>query len=137
MWDIDTEVPADAAADADAADRSWSPRPAQEVGLFQDIPGWIWKVFLGAWATFFGIMLVFFATSPTALFMVTVSALFALMLFGLTKALSAQSRCGDYSCEGAIETHTGPLSPRAAGVQIALIPVAVVIGLIGFVVLAR
>jgi hypothetical protein len=137
MWDIDTQVPADAAADADTADRSWSPRPAQEVGLFQDIPGWIWKVFLGGWATFFGIMLVFFATSPTALFMVTVSALFALMLFGLTKALSAQSRCGDYSCEGAIETHTGPLSPRAAGVQIALIPVAVVIGLIGFVVLAR
>ena len=136
MWDIEVRVPA-ADADAIAADRSWSRRPANEIGLFQDIPGWIWKVFLGAWAAFFGIMFVFFATSPTALFMVTVSALFGLMLFGLTKALSAQSRCGNHDCVGAIDTHTGPLSPRAAAAQIALIPVAVVIGLIGFVVLAK
>jgi hypothetical protein len=112
-------------------------RMPPQIGLFEDIPGWIWKVFVGAWAAFFGLMFVFFAHSPTALFMVTVSGLFGLMVFGLTKALAAQSACGDYRCEGAIDTLTGPLSPRAAGVQIALIPVAVVIGLIGFVVLAK
>lgn len=124
-------------ADADAADRSEAAAPTPMVlGLFQDIPGWIWKVFLGAWATFFGLMFVFFATSPMALFMVMVSILFGVMIFGLTRALAAQSQCADYTCKGAIDTYTGPLSAREAGVQIALIPVAVVVGLLGFVVLA-
>jgi hypothetical protein len=132
---LDTED--GALADVEAADRVEAARPvARAIGLFQDIPSWIWKVFLGAWATFFALMFVFFATSPMALFMVTVAGLFALMTFGLTRALAAQSRCEDYSCTGAIETHTGLLSARDAGVQIALIPVAVVVGLLGFVVLA-
>lgn len=134
MLDIDYGV----VSDEDEVDRAGAemPPPPMVIGLFQDIPGWIWTVFLGAWATFFGLMFVFFATSPAALFMVTVAALFALMIFGLTKALAAQAQCGDYSCTGAIDTHTGPLSARAAGAQIALIPVAVVFGLLGFVVLA-
>ena len=97
MLDID----GGAVADADVADRVRAAPPTPMVlGLFQDIPGWIWKVFLGAWATFFGLMFVFFATSPTALFMVMVSVLFALMVFGLTKSLAAQSQCADYTCEG-------------------------------------
>ena len=133
MLDIDRG----AVADAEVVDWADAARPApMAIGLFQDIPAWIWKVFLGAWATFFALMFVFFATSPTALFMVTVAALFALMTFGLTRALAAQSQCDDYTCEGAIDTHTGPLSARDAGAQIALIPVAVVVGLLGFVVLA-
>ena len=135
MLDIDAAAP----SESDNADRPnpAPPRTVPEIGLFEDIPGWIWKAFLGAWAAFFGLMFVFFASSPTALFMVTVSSLFAVMLFGLTKALSAQSRCGDYFCDGAIQTHTGPLSPHAAAAQIVLIPVAVAIGLIGFVLLAK
>jgi len=129
MLDIDCG----AVPDAELADAPPETHPAALViGLFQDVPGWIWKVFLGAWATFFALMFVFFATSATALFMVTVAALFALMTFGLIKALSAQSSCGDYTCEGAIETHTGPVSARAAAAQIALIPVAVVIGQLAF-----
>ena len=136
MLDIDAGFSAEADTLVDE-DRPVPVATLRTIGLFDDIPGWIWKVFIGAWAAFFGIMFVFFATSPGALFMVTVSGLFGLMLFGLTKALAAQSACGDYRCEGAIDTLTGPVSPRAAGVQIALIPVAVVIGLVGFVVLAK
>jgi len=135
MLDIDAAVPAE--AEVPVRGEAAAPTEPPPIGLFEDIPGWIWKVFIGAWAAFFALMFVFFATSPGALFMVTVSGLFGLMLFGLTKALAAQSACGDYRCEGAIDTLTGPLSPRAAGVQIALIPVAVVVGLIGFVVLAK
>ena len=133
MLDIDGST----RVDSEDVGRAEAPPPLPSViGLFQDVPGWIWRVFLGAWATFFGLMFVFFATSPTALFMVTVAGLFALMAFGLVKALSAQSQCGDYSCEGAIDTHTGPVSARAAATQIALIPVAVVIGQLAFVLLA-
>jgi hypothetical protein len=110
--------------------------PPPDVGLFQDIPGWIWTLFLSAWATFFGLMILFFATTPTAAFVVTISALFGLMAFGLPMALAAQSQCGRNDCTGMIDTHTGPLSAAAAGTQIALIPVAVVVGLVGFIVLA-
>jgi hypothetical protein len=108
----------------------------ENVGLFEDIPGRIWAAFLGAWALFFGLIIVFFATSPTATFMVVVAALFGLIAFGLPITLAAQLNCTGVKCTGTILTHTGPLSERAAAAQIALIPVAVVIGLIGFIVLA-
>ena len=110
--------------------------PPQDIGLFQDIPRWIWTIFLSAWALFFGLMILYFATSMTAAFMVTISALFGLMAFGLPMALAAQSQCGKHDCTGMIDTYTGPLSASAAGIQIALIPVAVVVGFVGFIVLA-
>ena len=110
--------------------------PLPEVGLFQDIPRWIWTIFLSAWAIFFGLMILFFATTMAAAFAVTISALFGLMAFGLPMALAAQSRCGEHDCTGMIDTHTGPLSAAAVGTQSALSPVAVVIGLVGFIVLA-
>lgn len=110
--------------------------PPPDVGLFQDIPRWIWTIFLSAWALFFGLMILFFATTLAAAFVVTISALFGLMAFGLPMALAAQSQCGKHDCTGMIDTHTGPLSASAAGTQIALIPVAVVVGLVGFILLA-
>ena len=30
--------------------------PPPDIGLFQDIPRWIWTIFLSAWALFFGLM---------------------------------------------------------------------------------
>jgi hypothetical protein len=66
MLDIDCG----AVPDAELADAPPETQPAALViGLFHDVPGWIWKVFLGAWATFFALMFVFFATSATALFL--------------------------------------------------------------------
>jgi hypothetical protein len=120
---------------ADAEEAAASAPPA-EIGLFQDIPSWIWAIFLGAWAMFFGLMILFFATSAEAAFVVTIVALFGLMAFGLPLALGAQSKCGEHDCKGVVHTLTGPLSARAASAQIALIPVAVVIGLAGFIMLA-
>ena len=105
-------------------------------GLFHDIPSWSWRIFLAAWASFFGLMILFFATSPTAAFMVVIASLFGIMAFALPMTLAAQSRCGTNRCRGAIATHTGLVSPIEAAVQIALIPVAVVIGLLGFILLA-
>ena len=117
-------------------EQSTASPPPPNIGLFQDIPRWIWTIFLSAWAMFFGLMILFFATTPTAAFVVTIAALFGLMAFGLPTALAAQSQCGKHDCSGMIDTHTGPLSAAAVGTQIALIPVAVVVGLIGFIVLA-
>jgi hypothetical protein len=114
--------------------RSDSPPP---IGLFQDIPRGIWITFLSAWAAFFGLMALFFATSTEAAFMVTIVVLFGLMAFGLPIALGAQAKCDKYDCRGVVQTLTGPLSVRAAAMQIALIPIAVVVGLSGFILLAK
>jgi hypothetical protein len=109
---------------------------AGEIGPFLDIPGWIWLIFLSGWTTFFGLLLVFFTTSRSATFMVVVSALFAVFAFGLVIALAAQGRVAGSSSPAVIHTHTGDLSPAAAAAQVALIPIAVAIGLSAFILLA-
>ena len=107
-----------------------------DIGLFRDIPRSVWVTFLSAWAMFFGLMILIFATDAAAMFVVTIAALFGAMAFGLPMALAAQSKCDPYDCKGIVQTHTGPLSVRSAGAQIALIPVAAVIGLAAFILLA-
>lgn len=108
-----------------------------EVGLFRDIPRWIWITFLSAWAVLFGLFIVFFTTNAAATFVVTIATLFGLMAFGLPMILAAQSRCEGPECEGLIHTHTGPLKVGAAAAQIVLIPIGAVIGLIAFIMLAK
>lgn len=115
---------------------SASTRPAAEPGPFQDIPRSIWRIFLSAWATLFAMFVLFFAVNAAAAFAVTISALFAMMAFGLPSVMAALGRCEGHQCGEVIQTHTGPLSVGAAGVQIVLIPIAAVIGLTAFIVLA-
>lgn len=118
------------------ADQRTAPPETPKIGLFGDIPKWIWTTFLSAWALLFGLFIVFFTTTPAAAFVVTVAALFVLMAFGLPITLAAQSKCGSHECLGIIHTHTGPLSVGAAAAQILLVPIGSVIGLIAFIMLA-
>ena len=106
-------------------------------GPFADIPRWIWTVFLTAWATLFGLFLLFFTTTTAARFDVTIVALFAMMAFGLPAALGAQAGPADHRPTDIVHTRTGPLPARAAAVQIAVIPVCAVMGLIAFILLAK
>ena len=112
------------------------PPKTPEIGLFQDVPKWIWTTFLSAWALLFGLFIVFFTTNAAAAFVVTIAALFGLMAFGLPMTLAAQRKCGDHECRGIVQTHTGPLSAGAAAAQIVLVPIGAVIGLIAFITLA-
>ena len=113
-----------------------SDQSAVEPGPFQDIPGSIWRIFLSAWATLFAMFVLFFAVNAAAAFVVTISALFAIMAFGLPSLMAALGRCEGHQCGDIIQTYTGPLTVAAAGVQIALIPIAAVIGLAAFIGLA-
>lgn len=106
-------------------------------GLFRDIPSWVWRIFLAAWASFFLLMFAFFARSIESTFVIVVSILFAMMAFGLPLSLASQAQLRPRGPCRVIDTHTGPLDSAAAGVQIALIPVAVVIGLLGFILFAK
>ena len=111
-------------------------RPVAEPGPFQDIPHSIWRIFLAAWATLFALFILFFAVNAAAAFVVTISSLFALIAFGLPSLMAALGRCEGHQCGDVIQTYTGPLTVAAAGVQIALIPIAAVIGLAAFIGLA-
>jgi hypothetical protein len=101
----------------------------EQIGLFQDVPKWIWVMFLSGWVTVFGLFVLFFTNDGGAIFAVTIAALFAIMAFGLPMTMAAQSRCGKHDCKGVVHTRSGPLSSGAAAIQIALIPIAAAIGL--------
>ena len=120
---------------------SSGPKPPLEpntmnIGLFADMPRWIWIVFISAWAVVFGLFALFFAITGRAAFAIAIVGFFGLMAFGLPKAMAAQMRCRDHECRQIIQIRTGPLDVRAAATQILLIPVAAVIGLTAFIVLA-
>jgi hypothetical protein len=107
-----------------------------KVGLFQDIPGWIWRAYLSAWATIFGLFLAVFTVGAEATFAVSIAALTGLMAFGLPVALVAQSGRAKPEHKSTVDTYSGPLSIRAAAAQIVLIPVGGIVGLTAFIIVA-
>lgn len=110
--------------------------PALPDSPFSDIPGGIWKAFLGTWALLFGLFLVFFTKDGPAALSVVTASFFALMLLGLPAALGAQTRFPERRWKGVVNVHTGPISTTAAATQILLIPVGSVIGLTLLIILA-
>jgi hypothetical protein len=106
------------------------------VGLFHDIPVWVWRSFLLAWATLFGLFVLFFARGAATAFVIAIVIFFVLMAFGLPMTMAAQAKCERGQCNGMIDTRTGPLTITAAATQIILIPVAAVVGLVAFIIFA-
>ena len=103
---------------------------------FGDIPRPIWIAFLAAWATLFGLFVLFFAKDGPATLAVLTSCFFAFMILGLPAALGAQAGSPTRRWPRTIKTGSGPLPTGAAAAQILLIPVAAVFGLIMFIILA-
>lgn len=126
-------IPEERVAEDELAEAPAPPEP----GPFQDIPKPIWVVFLSAWGLLFAMFVIFFTVNAAASFVVTIAALFATMAFGLPIALAAQGRCEGHRCGNLVQTHTGPLSTGAAGVQIAAVPICAIIGLTAFILLAK
>lgn len=120
----------------DDADQLTEPPQTQNSDVFGDIPGWIWTAFLSTWALLFALFVVFFTTDGPATLAVLTSSFFALMLLGLPAALGAQAHSTTHARSAVVVTHNGPIPIGAAATQILLIPVAGVIGLVGFIVLA-
>ena len=106
-------------------------------GPFQDIPRWIWTLFLSGWSAIFLLFVLFFATDGGAAFAIAIDLMFLSMAFGLPLVMAAQGHCDGYECQEIIQTRSGPLSQRAAAVQIALIPIAAAFGLAACIILAQ
>lgn len=109
----------------------------RDPGPFQDIPKWIWVAFFSGWTAIFLLFVLFFATDGAAAFAIAIDVMFLFMAFGIPLAMAAQGHCEGYKCTGIIQTRSGPLSERAAAVQIALIPIAAAFGLTAFILLAK
>lgn len=120
----------------DDADQLTEAPAIENADVFGDIPGWIWTAFLSTWALLFALFVVFFTTDGPATLAVLTSSFFALMLLGLPAALGAQARSTRPVRSRIVVTRNGPIPVGAAATQILLIPVAGVIGLAGFIVLA-
>lgn len=120
----------------DDADQRTSAPVEAKANPFGDIPRAIWIAFLSAWAMLFGLFVLFFAKDGPATLAVLTSCFFAFMILGLPAALAAQSEYPSRRWPRTIRTGSGPLPMRAAAAQILLIPVAAVLGLIAFIVLA-
>ena len=82
----------------------------------------------------FRLFLAVFTVSAEATFAVAIAALTGLMAFGLPVALVAQSGGANPEHKSTVDTHTGPLSIRAAAAQIVLIPVGGIVGLTAFII---
>ena len=104
--------------------------------LFGDVPRPIWITFLAAWALLFGLFIIFFAADGPATLAVLTSSCFALMLLGLPTVLGGMSKSTKHARSRFVVTRNGPLPVGAAAVQILLIPIASVIGVSFFVILA-
>ncbi|HEX6604183.1 MAG TPA: hypothetical protein VF027_04805 [Sphingomicrobium sp.] len=119
----------------DEADQLVSPPDADEMRPFRDIPGGVWKAFLGAWGILFGLFILVFTTDGRATLDVFTAGFFALMTLGLPAALCTQSKCPPRPWPRTVTTHTGPLPTSAAATQILLIPVGAIVGLTAFILL--
>jgi hypothetical protein len=120
----------------DDAEQLTTQPSSHDTSLFGDIPRWIWTAFLSGWALLFALFLAFFTKDgPTTLAVLT-ATFFALMILGLPAALGTQSKFASREPGRTIHTRSGPLPVGAAATQILLIPVASVIGVAAFIVLA-
>ena len=117
----------------DADQLASAPPTRADIALYGDIPRPIWIAFLSTWAIVFGLFILFFTTDGPAALMVVTASFFALMTLGFPAALGSVAAGSYRPWSRVVVTHTGPLPIKAAAVQILLIPVASVIGLIGFI----
>lgn len=120
----------------DDADQLTAGPAMHEASVFEDIPHVIWIAYLSAWALLFGLFVLFFTTDGQATLAVLTASFFALMLLGLPAALGAQARPGAGRWSRTVVTRSGALPVASAATQILLIPVASLIGITGFILLA-
>lgn len=104
--------------------------PATVVQPGFQLPSSVWALMLACYALFFGGMTALVAGSGYALFMVVISALYAVVFFGTGTVLANLSGRGDKSPLDngqALPTWCGPMSRGAVYGQVLIVPVGIAI----------
>lgn len=100
------------------------PRSAEHADL--EMPGWIWRVMIAAYGTYFAGLLIATGRDREALFALTVSFGFAVIYFstsGLLAGLNPSRRPSLFSRGLApLQTWTGPMSTGAVAAQVLTVP---------------
>ena len=101
-------------------------QPITQGGFEQ--PAWIWTAMLGCYALFFLSILLATGRDGEALFVIIISALYALFYFGVAGVLGALQDTGKASPlkhgDGTLDTWTGPMTRSAVAAQILSVPLA-------------
>jgi hypothetical protein len=102
-----------------------TPKATQELRTF-DLPKSIWWTMFLAYAVFFLAITVATGRDRSALFMIVISASYAVMYFGTAAVMNAVGAHGrPATVPGDIETATGKLSYGAAFAQILTVPLVI------------
>lgn len=100
-----------------------TPHKAQNEGRSFCLPQSIWTVMFACYAVFFAGLMIATGRDGATIFVIAISASYALMYFGTASALNALSP-QDHVPEGqAIATYTGLLDYKASFAQILTVPI--------------
>ena len=103
-----------------------APLPVQAEKTDLEIPKGIWLTMFACYAVFFGALLVATGRETGAVFMIVISALYAVVYFGVASVLFNQNKPGNRSLFakgiGPLMTNTGPMSKGSVAGQILTIP---------------
>jgi hypothetical protein len=117
-----------AEAQFEETSETWSGAPAPVVQPGFQLPLSVWKLMLGCYAIFFGSMAALVAGSGYGMFMVVISALYAVVFFGTGAILASLPGRGDSSPlddRQALPTWCGPMSRGAVYGQVLIVPVGI------------
>jgi|GEM_PF-2026328 len=102
------------------------PFPVQAEKTDLEIPNGIWLTMFACYAVFFGALLVATGRETGAVFMIVISALYAVIYFGVASVLFSQNKPANRSLFatgiGPLMTNTGPMSKGSVVGQILTIP---------------
>ncbi len=116
--EVDCAPPADAVALV-------APAPRMGEGSSFGLPGWIWFLLLGAYATFFGALALATAHDGSTVFAVVVSVLYTAMFFGtaaVLQGLGKRGRQGFERGDAVLDTYTGPMGTASVAAQVLTVP---------------
>lgn len=102
------------------------PRAHFSEGSSFDLPGWMWGLFFGAYALFFGALALATARDGYTVFALVVSVLYTAMFFGTAAVLQGLGKGkprGFERGEPMLDTWTGPMSTASVAAQVLTIPV--------------
>lgn len=98
-----------------------------------DMPPGVYKVAVFCWAAFMAVFWITFFFSTSALFMVIVGTVYAVMFFGVPYVMSRMAPKSSFPSmrefiHGRLDTFCGPIEAGEALLQVLLVPLALTVG---------
>ena len=114
-----------------APSKQVSQPPAATFRPMSELPASAWRIVLGAWLSFFGVIVLAFGSSKEVLFVLGVVTAFAGVFFGVPMILlRINKRTDPAQSKRYLDTLNGRLSKSEALTQVVMTPVLLTLGLV-------